>query len=94
LSFNNIFDKLRNGVTPNIWKVAKVLPLFKSGNKNDFNNYRPISILPIVSKVIELIVFDHIHHYWKKLLFGKQFGFRKKHSMIDALLVMKSIGSG
>jgi retron-type reverse transcriptase len=84
----------RYGVMPNIWKVAKVVPLFKSGNKNDFNNYRPISILPIVSKVIESIVFDHIHHYLleNKLLSDKQFGFRKKHSTIDALLgIQKSV---
>jgi hypothetical protein len=85
---------LREGVLPNIWKIAKVVPLFKSGNKNDLNNYRPISILPNVSKVIESIVFDHIHHYLldNKLLSDRQFGFRKKHSTIDALLgIQKSV---
>ena len=38
---------------PNIWKEAKVKPLFKSGSKDDINNYRPISILPTISKLIE-----------------------------------------
>ena len=38
---------------PNLWKEAKVKPLFKSGSKDDINNYRPISILPTISKLIE-----------------------------------------
>ena len=49
-----IIDKsLASGVFPRIWKHAKVNPVFKTGSKDDVNNYRPISILPTLSKIIE-----------------------------------------
>ena len=53
-SITNIINKsLSQGVCPTIWKTAKVNPVFKSGSKSDVNNYRPISILPTLSKIIE-----------------------------------------
>ncbi len=73
---------------PKIWKSAKVTALFKSGDKKNMNNFRPISILPAISKVIESVVFEHLHHYLleNNLLSQKQFGFRKNHSTTDCLL--------
>ena len=50
---NIINLSLRTGQVPNEWKIAQVLPLHKGGNKDDFNNYRPISILPVLSKILE-----------------------------------------
>ncbi|XP_065645525.1 uncharacterized protein LOC136075996 [Hydra vulgaris] len=47
---------IKTGLVPNEWKIAKVLPILKSGNKLKFDNYRPISVLPIISKVFEEIV--------------------------------------
>ena len=44
------------GVVPENLKVAKIIPIYKSGNKNVFNNYRPISILPALSKIMEKIL--------------------------------------
>ena len=46
------------GVLPAEWKVASVTPLFKSGDILDTNNYRPVSILPTVSKLAERVVCD------------------------------------
>jgi hypothetical protein len=75
---------------PKIWKSAKVTALFKSGDKKNMNNFRPISILPAISKVIESVVFEHLHHYLLEnninLLSQRQFGFRKNHST-DCLLI-------
>ena len=44
---------IKNAVFPKAWKLASVTPVFKAGDKSDINNYRPISILPITSKIIE-----------------------------------------
>ena len=47
---------ISTGVIPSEWKDARVTPIFKSGERNDENNYRPISVLPLVSKVMERAV--------------------------------------
>ena len=54
---------IKFGTVPSEWKQAKVVPLFKSGNKDDLDNYRPISILPILSKILEKAVFHQLHSY-------------------------------
>ena len=73
---------------PDQWKTAKVNPLFKKGLSNDLHNYRPISILPTLSKLIEKQVHDsfdeYLNHY--KLLYTCQSGFRKQHSCATALI--------
>ena len=46
------------GIVPEHLKVAKIIPIYKSGNKNVFNNYRPISILPALSKIMEKIMYS------------------------------------
>jgi hypothetical protein len=48
---------------PKIWKSAKVTAFFKSEDKKNMNNFRTISILPAISKVIESVVFEHLRHY-------------------------------
>ena len=57
---------------------AKVVPLFKSGNKDDLDNYGPISTLPILSKILEKAVFHQLHSYLSEnfLLSPYQSGFR------------------
>ena len=63
-SLTAIFSKLiLIGIYPNEWKTAKVTPSFKKGIKSDPNNYRPISVIPIVSKVFEKIVYNQLYHY-------------------------------
>ena len=80
---------LQTSTFPTQWKTAKVCPLFKSGDRNKCDNYRPISILPILSKIIEHLW--HIHHalydYLNKfqLLDPCQSGFRPLHSCETAM---------
>ncbi len=49
---------------PSEWKIAKVIPLHKSGSRNLLNNYRPISILPAISKVSEKILYKQLFNYF------------------------------
>ena len=74
---------------PTIWKIAKVTPVFKgNGSSNDKNNYRPISVLPILSKVLEKHICDHLRNFLKEndLFHPLQSGFRKSHSTETALI--------
>ena len=70
------------GIFPNALKVAKVKPLHKKGEKSCLNNYRPISLLPTISKVFERVIYAQIYQYFKinDLLCEQQYGFRSKHS--------------
>ena len=79
-----------SGEFPSYWKEAKVKPLFKSGAKDDINNYRPISILPTVSKLIVNWVDSQFSVYLNNfnLLHESQSGFRPKHSTETALIHM------
>ena len=67
---------------PDDCKLAKLKPLYKKGSKTDPKNYRPISLLPIVSKIIEKIIHDQTMEYLtdNKILYRYQSGFRKNHS--------------
>ena len=67
---------------PQLWKVAKVTPLYKSRDPNDKNNYRPISILPTLGKVLERLIHDQLYSHLtnNKLLAENQSGFRKGSS--------------
>ena len=51
---------IKSGMVPSEWKQAKVVPLFKSGNKDDLDNYKTISILLILSKILEKVVFHQL----------------------------------
>ena len=69
-------------------KIAKVVPLHKGGLKNIPDNYHPISLLPVLSKVLERIVYNFLVKHIDKhsLLYPKQFGFRRNHSVTDGIL--------
>lgn len=81
---------IKNSVFPDQWKEGKVTPLYKAGPKDDVNNYRPISILPILSKILEKHVHDSLMDFLInfKLLHKTQSGFRPNHSCETALLGM------
>lgn len=83
-----INQSLNTGIFPNKLKIAKVLPLFKKGENKLLENYRPISLLPCISKIFERIVFDQLYKYLdsNNLLCKNQYGFRKKHSTEMAAL--------
>lgn len=76
------------GKFPDILKVAKLNPIHKNGPKNEPSNYRPISILPIISKIIEKHITKHLFGYLNKykLLHRAQSGFRQRHSCNTALI--------
>ena len=85
----HIFNlSLSNGQVPDSMKIAKVIPLFKKGDKLDIKNYRPISLLSSFSKVLEKIIYIRTISFFKfyDILSNTQFGFREKHSTIHALL--------
>ena len=79
---------MNTGIFPDNLKIAKVLPLFKKGNTYLFDNYRPISLLPCISKVLEKVVYNQLYEYFDrhKLFISEQHGFRKKHSTETATL--------
>ena len=79
---------ISTGVVPDKMKIARVIPLFKSGDYRHFQNYRPISVLPIFSKLLERIVYNRIINYVDKfdIISDHQYGFRKNHSTSQALL--------
>ena len=78
---------IQSGKFPEIWKCSKVSALFKSGNRTNPSNYRPISILPTLSKILEKAMRSQLYEYLNSnnLLSDKQFGFRPKRSTVTAL---------
>ena len=79
---------LTKGIFPSDWKQANITPIHKEGSKTDPNNYRPISILSTVSKIIEKIVSKQVYDYLNsnEILNKFQSGFRPLHSTVTALL--------
>ena len=63
-------------------KLAKIIPLFKKGDKNDISNYRPIAIIPIFAKLLEKIVHQRLYSFLQlhNILINEQFGFRTNYS--------------
>ena len=79
---------LNNGIFPDKLKIAKVVHIFKSGDCALTNNYRPISLLPVISKVIENIIYTQLSLYFEsnKLFSDGQYGFRPNRSTEQATL--------
>ena len=83
--FNSSLEK---GVFADVWKLARVTPIFKSGSKKDVNNYRPISVISIFSKMLERIVHDQIFTFLleNNVITKNQLAFRKRYSTITSLI--------
>ena len=78
-----INQSLHTGIFPTKLKIAKVLPLFKNkGDSHLFDNYRPISLLPTISKIFERVVHKQLYDYFAEndLFYKSQYGYRKGHS--------------
>ena len=85
----HIFNlSFQSGSIPDTLKLAKVTPIFKKGEKDLFSNYRPISILPVFSKILERLVHQRLYSFISRfhLLHNNQFGFRPNLSCESALL--------
>ena len=76
------------GKYPSKLKLSKITPIFKSGEDNDANNYRPISLLSNFNRIFEKIMYNRMKDYIDKhnLLYSSQYGFRKGHSTQHAIL--------
>ena len=92
---------LETGHFPEALKVAKVTPIYKKGPKSDPGNYRPISVLPIISKIFEKLVNERLIDFLEcnTILYKHQYGFRKKHSTKLSLInlintLLKSLDEG
>ena len=83
-----INQSLSAGIVPDRLKIAKIIPLFKKKDDSIFDNYRPIALLPVVSKIMEKIVHKQICNYLisNNLLFESQHGFRENHSTETAVI--------
>ena len=84
-----IFNKsILKCVFPAQWKIARVTPIFKEGDKNAKSNYRPISVLPVISRLFEKLVYNQLYEYMSTngLIASCQSGFRAHHSTTTALL--------
>ena len=78
---------ITSGMVPVELKISRVVPLFKAGHKSIFSNYRPISVLPPFSKILEKLLYNRLIVYLSEynILAYNQFGFRKNHSTEYAL---------
>ena len=97
IPLTHIFNlSLETGIVRHIYKIAKVIPIYKSGNKSNLNNYRPISLLPVFSKILEKSVHNRLIKFLLKhnILSAKKYGFIKgrstEHAMLDILLQITS----
>ena len=77
-TLTDIFSQSLKSTFPKIFKEGKVTPIFKSGDCTNMSNYRPITVLPILSKILERFVHTQIYNYLteNKILSPNQFGFR------------------
>ena len=79
---------LETGIFPDIWKISRVAPIYKEGDKSEKSNYRPISVLPVISRLFERLVYDQLYQHLNSnnLLAKEQSGFRKLHSTLTCLI--------
>ena len=82
-----INKSLCTGIVPNAFKIAKVIPIYKKDSPELFSNYRPVSLLPCLSKILERIVYDRCYNFLKSKnsLYKRQYGFRQMHSTYMAV---------
>ena len=85
----DLFDLLfTTGVFPSVLKTAKVVPVFKKDSKLDYSNYRPISLLSNIEKILEKLMYKRLYTFLNKnnVIYNLQFGFRQQYSTSHALI--------
>ena len=83
-----LIDCLVNGIFPSVWKKGNIVPVHKKNDKQRLNNYRPISLLPICSKIFEQLIFNEMFGFFieNDLISQHQSGFKPGDSCINQLL--------
>ena len=78
----------KTGVFPAVLKTAKVIPIFKKDSKLDYSNYRPISLLSNIEKILEKLMYRRLHTFLnnKNIICDLQFGFRQQYSTSHTLI--------
>ena len=91
----------KTGVFPSVLKTAKVIPIFKKDSKLDRSNYRPISLLSNIEKILEKLMYRRLYTFRnnKNIIYDLQFGFRQQYSTSHALInitenIRKSLDDG
>lgn len=81
-------ESVSTGTVPDIFKIARITPVYKSGAQTDPGNYRPIALLSPFCKILERIIYNQLISFLEKhhILFQYQFGFRKGYSTEQAIL--------
>ena len=79
---------IQAGYFPDFWKIARVVPIFKADDPTCFGNYRPVSVLPVFSKIFERIIQERLLSFLNSqdYLFNGQYGFRRGHSTSMAII--------
>jgi len=89
IPLSHIFNlSLSKGYVPSQLKVAKIVPIFKSGDSQSMDNYRPISLLSVFSKILERVMCARLVTYLESnnIISPNQYGFRKKHSTLHPVI--------
>ena len=76
------------GVFPSVLKTAKVVPVFKKDSKLNYGNYRPVSLLSNIEKILEKLMYKRLYAFldYNNIIYDLQFGFRQQHSTSHALI--------
>lgn len=84
----SIYPSCTCGIIPRELKMSLVTPIYKTGDKTKFTNYRPISVLPCFGKILEKIMCKRLTSYITKhdILYDKQYGFRNNYSTCLAMI--------
>ena len=88
-ALNIVFNgSINQGIFPSAMKKAEVILLYKGKDQDQIVNYRPISLLIMISKVLEKFIYSRVDHFidQEKILYKNQYGFRGKHSCEQALI--------
>ena len=81
-------QSIESGIVPDVFKISKVTPVFKTGAVTDPGNYCPIAVLSPFTKIFERHIYNQLNHFLEKqnILFKHQFGFRKNYSTEQTIL--------
>ena len=80
---------------PDNLKIAKVIPVFKQGSRSLFDNYRPISVLPVLSRVFEKCIYNQLISYFssENIITPTQYGFKPGSTTVDCLDLIEEIST-